>query len=145
MAQVKHGRNVTQELAATNRRNFRTFLLVAQLEGKAIGARIAQARDEAGMTQEQVADVATFSRRSLQDYEAGVTIPYKHMREIAAILGKPVEWLLHGDVEAIDEDRLADLHAQVQELRAENREVLRLLRELRESPPPRDPGTPRQP
>lgn len=75
--------------AATNDRTFRTFLLVAQLEAEAIGMRIRQARDEAGMTQEELADVARgFSKRSLQDYEAGVTIPYKHMQEIASITGK---------------------------------------------------------
>lgn len=86
--------------AATNDRTFRTFLLMSQLEAEAIGLRIQQARNEAGMTQEQLADLASgFSKRSLQDYEAGVTIPYKHMQEIATITGKPVEWMLHGDPE----------------------------------------------
>jgi transcriptional regulator with XRE-family HTH domain len=51
------------------------------------------------MTQEQVADVATFSKRSLQDYEAGVTIPYKHLREIGKILNREVPWFLHGEPE----------------------------------------------
>lgn len=88
--------------AATNDRTFRTFLLVAQLEAKAIGARIAQARNEAGLTQEQLADIAVgFSKRSLQDYEGGVTIPYKHMQEIAKITQKETEWLLHGDPEPL--------------------------------------------
>lgn len=82
--------------AATNDRNFHRFLLMAQLEAKAIGARIQQARLEAGMTQEQVAEIATFSKRSLQDYEGGVTIPYRHLREIGQLLDRPVEWFLHG-------------------------------------------------
>ena len=99
-AQVKHSRAATQKSAATNARNFRTFLLVSQFEAESIGARIAQARRESGLTQEQVSDVATFSKRSLQDYEAGVTIPWAHMREISALLGKPPEWFLHGDPEA---------------------------------------------
>lgn len=102
----------------TNSREFRRFLLVAQLEAKEIGRRIAQARNEAGLTQEQLAELAPFSYRSLQDYEQGVTIPYRQMREISKILGRPVEWFLHGDdeeeqsvldrLEAIDEklDRL---------------------------------------
>lgn len=90
--------------AATIERNFRTFLLVAQLEAKAIGARIAQARRESGMTQEQVGDVATFSKRSLQDYESGATIPYKHLREISRLLDVEVEWLLHGEREAAADD-----------------------------------------
>lgn len=69
---------------------------MAQLEGREIGLRIRQARLESGMTQDQVAAVASFSKRSLQDYERGVTIPWAHMREIAAITAKQVEWLLHG-------------------------------------------------
>lgn len=103
--------------AATNDRNYRTFLLVAQLEAKAIGQRIAQARAEAGLTQEQVGDLATFSKRSLQDYETGVTIPYKHMRELSEILEREVAWFLHGEPEA---------HAPAPE------SVLGLLQELRE-------------
>ncbi len=99
MAQVKRRNPGTRNAAATNSRNFRTFLLVSQLEAAAIGRRIAQARKEAGMTQEDVADVATFSRRSLQDYESGVTTPFKHLREISALLDRPVEWFLHGEPE----------------------------------------------
>lgn len=99
MAHVKRSRPATQEPAATNSRNFRTFLLVAQLEAKAIGERIAKARLEAGLTQEALAEMATFSKRSLQDYETGVTIPYRHMREISGLLDRPVEWFLHGEKE----------------------------------------------
>lgn len=90
----------TRKAAATNARNFRTFLLVSQLEAQEIGARITQARKELGMTQEEVAEVATFSKRSLQDYEAGVTIPYRHLREISGLLKRPVEWFLHGTPES---------------------------------------------
>jgi transcriptional regulator with XRE-family HTH domain len=87
----------TKISAATSSRDFRTFLLVAQFEAKEIGARIAQARREAGLTQEQLAELAPFSARSLQDYETGVTIPYRQLREIGRLLDRPVEWLLHGE------------------------------------------------
>lgn len=125
--------------AATNDRNFRTFLLVSQLEAKAIGMRIAQARNEAGMTQEDVADVATFSKRSLQDYEAGVTIPYKHLREIGRILKREVPWFLHGEPQREADDvtlseiarRLESLEEQVAESVAVTKEALRLLRAAR--------------
>lgn len=83
----------------TNSREFRRFLLVAQLEAKEIGKRIAQARLEAGLTQEQLAEMAPFSYRSLQDYEQGVTIPYRQLREIGKLLDRPVEWFLHGEDE----------------------------------------------
>jgi transcriptional regulator with XRE-family HTH domain len=83
----------------TRDQEFRRFLLMAQFEAKAIGSRIAQARKEAGLTQEQLAELAPFSLRSLQDYEQGTTVPYRQMRDISKLLGKPVEWFLHGDEE----------------------------------------------
>lgn len=122
--QVKHRRAATQKSAATKGRNFRTFLLVSQFEAAAIGARLAQARREAGMTQEQVSDVASFSKRSLQDYEAGVTIPWPHFRELAAIYRKPVEWLIHGE-----DPEKEDLSTRVDQLQSQLDEVLGLLRE----------------
>ena len=110
--------------AVTNDRNYRTFLLMAQLEAKAIGARIALARKEAGMTQEDVGDLASFSKRSLQDYETGVTIPYKHLRELSGLLDRPVEWYLHGEpseeatAEALFAPRLDDIEEKLDRLTA---------------------------
>ncbi len=97
--QVKRNNRAMQKVAATKDRSFRTFLLVSQFEADAIGARIAIARKERGMTQEELASVASFSKRSLQDYEAGVTIPYKHLRELSTLLRKPTDWFLYGDPE----------------------------------------------
>lgn len=94
-----HRGSATQKSVTTGGREFHRFLLMAQLEAKEIGVRIAQARNEAGLTQEQLAEMSPFSYRSLQDYEQGVTIPYRQMREISKLLGKPVEWFLHGDDE----------------------------------------------
>jgi transcriptional regulator with XRE-family HTH domain len=88
-----------QKLAATNPRNFRTFLLMQQFAADEIGARITQARKERGLTQEQLAEMASFSKRSLQDYEGGVTIPYRHMQELARLLSRPQEWFLYGEQE----------------------------------------------
>lgn len=67
-----------------------------QFEAREIGARIKQARRERGLTQEQLAELASFSKRSLQDFEGGVTIPYKHLRELSRLLGRPTEWFLYG-------------------------------------------------
>lgn len=116
MAQVKRRTKAAQEAAATNGRNFRTFLLVSQLEAREIGARIAQARNEAGLTQEELVEVASFSKRSLQDYEAGVTIPYRHLREIAGIVNATVPWLLHGEPEGAPG---LDLHNRLESLATE--------------------------
>src|SRR4029077_19636448 len=97
--------------------------------------RIKQARLEAGMTQEQVGEVATFSKRSLQDYESGNTIPYKHLREIASLFKREVPWFLHGESEeqvselASISVRLLSLEAQVREALRLTNETLQLLRE----------------
>ena len=119
MAQVKRNRRAAQKVAATNSRSFRTFLLVSQWEAKEIGQRIALARDLAGMTQEQLAELTSFSKRSLQDYETGVTIPWKHFRELARLLRKPEEWFLYGDPEESSaEDALAEVKREQAETRA---------------------------
>lgn len=105
--------------AATNSRTFRTFLLMSQFEAKEIGARIALARNEAGLTQEELTEMATFSKRALQMWEAGNVIPYRQMQEISRLLDRPVEWFLHGersredDSESPVEFRLAELAAAV--------------------------------
>lgn len=101
---VKTHRSATQKVAATKTRTFRSFLLMAQFEAKEIGQRIAEARTLAGLTQEDLAEMASFSKRSLQDYETGVTIPYRHMREISRLLGREVEWFLNGDPPADPHD-----------------------------------------
>jgi transcriptional regulator with XRE-family HTH domain len=116
-AQVKRNNRATQKVAATKDRNFRTFLLVSQFEAEEIGARIALARKERGMTQEELASVASFSKRSLQDYEAGVTIPYRHLQEIGGLLGRPVRWFLHGDPKSDDPADLDDLREEVAGIR----------------------------
>lgn len=94
---VKTQKRSTQKPAATNSRNFRTFLLMQQFAAKEIGARIRQARLERGMTQEQLAEISSFSKRSLQNYETGVTIPYRHLRELARLLRRREEWFLYGN------------------------------------------------
>src|SRR3954447_14596127 len=112
MAQSRRSLGVTQELAATNHRNFRTFLLMQQFAAQEIGARIKQARKERGLTQEQLADlVEGFSKRSLQDYELGNTIPYKHFGELSRMLKRPQEWFLYGDSEEepASDDRLREI------------------------------------
>lgn len=98
-ARVKPRRAVPQKVAATDSRILRTFLLMRQFEAQEIGARIAQARKELGLTQEQLAEMASFSRRSLQDYESGLTIPYRHFRELSRLLRRTPEWFLYGDDE----------------------------------------------
>jgi transcriptional regulator with XRE-family HTH domain len=91
--QVKRRR----KLAATDARNLRTLLLLSVFEPVDIGARIATARKEAGLTQEELADLVGVSTRSLQGYEAGEVVPYRHMARLSEVTRREVAWLLHGD------------------------------------------------
>lgn len=126
MAKSSHSFPAAQTPAATNTRNFRTFLLMAQFEAREIGTRLALARRESGLTQEELSELANISKRSLQDYEAGVTVPYKKLTSFAKILGRPVEWFLHGEQEeTVSRDQLSQLHEEVATLRGLVEELLR--------------------
>lgn len=136
MPQSSHSRGAAQKLAATNSRSFRTFLLVSQFAAIEIGARIRLARDEKGLSQEQLAALCSFSKRSLQDYEAGVTIPYKHFDEIVRILGHSTAWFLYGD-----ESKAEDPEAIRQAIREEMIELAASVRRIEahlglDDPPP---------
>lgn len=113
-----------------------------QFNAEEIGARIQQARNERGLTQPELAEMASFSTRSLQDYETGVTIPYRHLREIGDLLQKSVDWFLYGDVKPGDDTdevirRLDLLEGQV----AEQLEILRQWRDSRDAGGEASPDT----
>ena len=102
---VKGDFSVTQQLAATNPRTFRTFLLMQQFAAAEIGARIAQARKEAGgMRQRELADLLDTSARSVQNYEAGVSIPWRHFKQLEVVFKRPMEWFLYGEEAATGAD-----------------------------------------
>ena len=66
-------------------------------EQRQIGARIAAARREAGLTQRELAERLGVTTRSIQNYESGAVIPYKHLRRIETMGHKNVGWILAGD------------------------------------------------
>lgn len=106
------------KLSATDRRNLQTLLLMSVFEPEAIGQRIAQARKEAGLTQEELGDVVGLATRTVQNHEAGATAPYKHLRAYASVLGRDPSWFIHGE----DAARLAvtpdqDLAGELAEVR----------------------------
>ena len=60
-----------------------------------IPARLADARHEAGLTQEQAADRAGLSRTSIARYESGLVSPSPvSLNMLAVLYGKTVDWLL---------------------------------------------------
>jgi transcriptional regulator with XRE-family HTH domain len=77
-------------------------------KGPEIGARIAAARKEGGMTQEELANRIEVSPRSIQAYEAGEVIPYRYLRRLESVLGKDAAWFLHGDAAPPDPSKQFD-------------------------------------
>jgi transcriptional regulator with XRE-family HTH domain len=116
-------------LSATDARNLRTLLLLNVFAAEEIGSRIAQARNEAGFTQDELGDLIELSMRQIQNLESGASKPYKHLKLIAEVTGKPFDWFLHGDGEATDdEDRLRQIvHEEVAGLQEQLDRVERLL------------------
>jgi transcriptional regulator with XRE-family HTH domain len=62
-----------------------------------IGWRIARARKERGLTQEELATAIGVSPRSIQGYEAGKIVPYRRLSQLAAATSRDLRWLLEGD------------------------------------------------
>lgn len=129
-AQVKRRKNPS----ATEARNLRTLLLLSVFAPQDIGARIAAARKEAGLTQEELADLVGVSTRSLQGYESGEVVPYRHMDKIAEVTRQTVAWLLHGDTET--EAAFGEQLERIEEQLGEIRKML-ADRDGEPKPPPR--------
>lgn len=83
-----------KQLSATDARNLRRLLLLNVFEPEEIGQRIQQARERAGLRQEDLADLIGMSTRQVQNYEAGDSKQYAKLRAIAGATGVTVEWLL---------------------------------------------------
>lgn len=93
-----------KKLSSQDVRNLRTLLLLSVFEPQDIGARLKHARHEAGLTQEEMADLVGVSTRSWQGYEGGDVVPYRHMGRIAEITRRSVAWLIHGDTDEVSHD-----------------------------------------
>ena len=83
---------------------------MSAFEDKQIGRRIAQARNVKGLRQEDLAPLI----RSIQGYELGEVSPYKHLKTISEVLGRPVEWFLHGEGEPVDRERFEALVSRLE-------------------------------
>jgi transcriptional regulator with XRE-family HTH domain len=116
---------------------------VRQAEDGAIGGRIARARKESGLTQEELAALVGVSPRSIQGYEAGKVVPYRRLGHLAQVLNREVGWMLEGDPRdgATPSDEVAErLVGLVEEVSAEAKRIRavaeRLERLLGDAPPP---------
>jgi transcriptional regulator with XRE-family HTH domain len=120
-------------LPTTKDRTFRTFLLAMELEREQIVQRIARARDEAGLTQQEAADLLGVHKRTIENWEH-VRVPWRDLNRVAEVYGKPLDWFLHGDA-ATERDeetvaRLGRIEQAQERTTAELQEQAALLREL---------------
>lgn len=66
-----------------------------------MGDRLRKAREDAGLTQQELAEITTISHTSIKNYEAGKRTPRAlYLRAWAEATGVPVEWLETGTAPA---------------------------------------------
>ena len=99
----------------TNSRTFRTFLLLMEIEPEKIRARLRQARKEAGLSQQQLAELLNVHKRTIENYE-NVRVPWDHLNEYARFTNRPAEWFLYGEAALPPEGELAALAETVEHL-----------------------------
>jgi transcriptional regulator with XRE-family HTH domain len=122
-----------KQLSATDARNLRTLLLLNVFAPDEVAARIKQAREEAGLTQDDLADAIGIGMRQVQNLEAATSKPFKHVVKISEATGRSVEWLLHGEPEATS-DRLDQALEQLAALQAQVAALLVLVQQLQATP-----------
>jgi transcriptional regulator with XRE-family HTH domain len=70
---------------------------MGRLDLAQVGTRIRQARRNAELTQEELADIVGVHKRTIENYERAQTKPFEHINEIAEATGSSVQELLHGE------------------------------------------------
>lgn len=111
---------------------------MSELERLAICARIKQARQQAGLTQEELADLLHVRQRTIHNYETD-RVPWRLVSQIAEATGVTSQWLLHGDeptpADGARQADVAELRREVARQQAENakawQETQAMLAEIR--------------
>jgi transcriptional regulator with XRE-family HTH domain len=107
--------------------------LMGELDRAAISVRLAQAREEVGLTQVELAELLQVHFRSVQNYESPRErrIPFDLLDRWAQVTGRPKEWLLHGDEPRIvADDRLQAIEDELARVTAGLERLELLLREI---------------
>jgi DNA-binding transcriptional regulator YiaG len=138
--------------SATKTRNERTFTsraylerLMGELDRAAICQRIGQAREEAGLTQPELADLLQppVHWRTIQTWESvrSPRVPWDRLDEIARITGRSRDWLLHGD-ETVSATAVERLEAAAEVLAAEVARLAAIADRLEGQAPPQAAAAP---
>lgn len=97
------------------------------------GRRIASRRKDVHLSQRALAAELRVSVRTLQYYEAGKIIPFRHLTKLSALLGRSPAWLLYGHEQADVDDLLARSRQQRDELRTNLARLVSLRDQLADS------------
>src|SRR5262245_9617700 len=81
------------------------------------------------MTQSDLAAALQVTVRSIQNYESGVSVPYRYLRTIEALTHRRPGWILDGDGDGAIDGKIAALHNAMGAHRTAMEEHLRLMRE----------------
>lgn len=112
------------------------------------GKRIAAARKDVRLSQRALAVELGVSLRTLQNYEAGKFVPYRHLDALSRLLGRHPSWLLFGHEQPDVDQLVARSRHQRDELKANLDRLVELRHRLHESagqPPTAQPDVPRGP
>lgn len=100
--------------------------LMGRLHEAEIRARIQRARELAGLSQTDMADLLGVIPRTVQNYEGGggkaAKVPWDRLSDIAEMTGTTTRWLLYGDAQAYDAaegeltERLTDIERKLDQL-----------------------------
>lgn len=90
-------RNPSIRCGQVPRKDLRPGVAFSGVEADGLtGKRLAAARLDAHLSQRALAAELRVSVRTLQNYEAGRFVPYRHLDALSRLLGRSPAWLLYG-------------------------------------------------
>lgn len=118
---------------------------MAELERAAISKRLGESRRNAGLTQQQIADLLHVHKRSTEDWESPRkhVVPFDRLGEWAQLTGVSREWLLYGDESTATDDQVAELRREVREVLERVTRIEERLLDAPSASPPARRGTSR--
>lgn len=121
-------------IATKSPRKVRRFLAEMAVTDEAVRARLVEAREAAGYTQQTAATRLYVSKSTLEKWER-LSVPEKRIAQLAEFYGVTREWILYGEnivAESTVRDELAYLRAEVGRLEGIETTLEELMRIVRE-------------
>jgi transcriptional regulator with XRE-family HTH domain len=89
--------------------------LMAELNRAEISGRLQLSREQAGLTQPEMAELLHVHVNTIQNWENPTKgVPFGRLNEWASVCGVEVDWLLHGDELVVSADRAASIEELLQ-------------------------------